>query len=157
MSTADVQYLVTSAGTSVSFTCPGPLSAPPDPSAGSPDPGGGSALCARERDSNTPAARIAGELALLLWLYLAWTRRRAGRWRLTSIAKSVLTVAAASWAAFLGVLEVAWATDWSSTWLVAPLLLYTDQRFEAYRALGEHAGEQARASMRTGSTAEVGS
>ncbi|MGI8730933.1 MAG: hypothetical protein ACR2LK_13280 [Solirubrobacteraceae bacterium] len=35
--------------------------------------------------------------------------------------------------------------------------LYTDQRFEAYRALGEHAGEQARAAMRTGSTAEVGS
>ncbi len=31
--------------------------------------------------------------------------------------------------------------------------LYTDQRFEAYRALGEHAGEQARHAMRTGSTA----
>ncbi|HEV2058614.1 MAG TPA: hypothetical protein VGR11_04600 [Solirubrobacteraceae bacterium] len=29
--------------------------------------------------------------------------------------------------------------------------LYTDQRFEAYRALGEHAGERARQAMRTGS------
>ena len=29
--------------------------------------------------------------------------------------------------------------------------LYTDQRFEAYRALGEHAGERARDAMRTGS------
>jgi hypothetical protein len=29
--------------------------------------------------------------------------------------------------------------------------LYTDQRFEAYRALGEHAGEQARRAMSTGS------
>lgn len=28
--------------------------------------------------------------------------------------------------------------------------LYTDQRFEAYRALGEHAGERARQAMRTG-------
>ena len=28
--------------------------------------------------------------------------------------------------------------------------LYTDQRFEAYRALGEHAGMQARTAMETG-------
>ncbi|MDQ3723574.1 MAG: hypothetical protein M3376_11060 [Actinomycetota bacterium] len=33
--------------------------------------------------------------------------------------------------------------------------LYTDQRFEAYRALGEHAGERARAAMRTGTTSAV--
>ena len=33
--------------------------------------------------------------------------------------------------------------------------LYTDQRFEAYRALGEHAGERARQAMRTGSAGAV--
>ena len=33
--------------------------------------------------------------------------------------------------------------------------LYTDQRFEAYRALGEHAGERARQAMRTGTAATV--
>jgi hypothetical protein len=33
--------------------------------------------------------------------------------------------------------------------------LYTDQRFEAYRALGEHAGERARQAMRTGRAGAV--
>ena len=33
--------------------------------------------------------------------------------------------------------------------------LYTDQRFEAYRALGEYAGEQAREAMRTGDATTV--
>jgi hypothetical protein len=119
VTTGDMKYTVTTGGITASFVCVGPLSAPP----GSADPGGDPSLCARERDSNARAARIAGELALVLWLYLAWTRRRAGRWRLTSIAKSVLAVAAAAWAALLITYEAIWATGWSSAWLAVPLLV----------------------------------